>query len=191
MKLTAYTRRLEECRKRWNHRTVQYVLQAALILRAARKAAKDERRWGQWIRDEIHMNRSTVYRYLRVAKFLRENDDLGQHLAPLSIVKIYALARLKRSDVVALVKNGKAESLSDVSFLKLARRLQPQPKIRLTRPNILKSIEASLARLDRSVKQWQQSRVVLPAALQLRVRARIRAVESAMERIGRTTAAAM
>src|ERR1051325_8261826 len=80
MNLTRFTRRLEECRKRWHRRTVQYVVEVARIVRAARKAAKDERRWGAWIRNETHMNRTTVYRYLRVAKFLKANVDLNQQL---------------------------------------------------------------------------------------------------------------
>jgi hypothetical protein len=46
MRLTAYTRRLEECRKRWNRRTVQFVKEAALILRAARTTAQSERALG-------------------------------------------------------------------------------------------------------------------------------------------------
>ena len=72
MNLTRFTRRLEECRKRWHHNTVRYVAGVARIVRAARRAAKDERRWCEWIRNETHMNRTTVYRYLRVAEFLSQ-----------------------------------------------------------------------------------------------------------------------
>jgi hypothetical protein len=189
MKLTAYTRRLEECRKRWNRRTVQFVLEAALILRAARKAAKDERRWGQWIREEIRMNRTTVYRYLRVAKFLKENVDLGQHLVPLSIVKIYALARLKKEDAVALVRSGKAAALSDVAFLRLTRRLQPQPVIRATLPNLMKSLEASLVRLDRTIRRWHHSEQPMPVSVALRLKARLRSMERALDRMGKDAVA--
>src|SRR5687768_6769138 len=114
MNLTRFTRRLEECRRRWHRRTVQYVVEVARIVRAARRAAKDERRWGEWIRNETHMNRSTVYRYLEVAKFLKANVASKQQLVSLSIAKIYALSRLNRDQALELLESGTAEKLSDV-----------------------------------------------------------------------------
>jgi hypothetical protein len=80
MNLKRYTERLEECRRRWHHNTIRYVVGVARIVCAARKAVKDERRWCDWIRNEIHMNRTTVYRYLRIAEFLRANVDLSRSL---------------------------------------------------------------------------------------------------------------
>ncbi|MCI0657050.1 MAG: hypothetical protein L0170_08260 [Acidobacteria bacterium] len=191
MKLTAYTRRLEECRKRWHCRTVQYVLEAALILRAARKAAKDERRWGRWIREEIHMNRSTVHRYLHVAKFLKSNVALKQQLVSMSIAKIYALSRLKKLQATALIRNGKAESLSDLSFLKLTHRLQPKPVTRAIRPNLMKSLEASLLRLDQSIRRWHHSELEMPASFRARLRSKLHAMERDLDQIGRASAVAM
>ena len=189
MRLTAYTRRLEECRKRWNRRTVQFVLEVALILRAARKAAKDERRWGQWIREEIHMNRSTVHRYLRVAMFLKTNVDLNQQLVSLSISKLYALSRLKKEQARTLVRNGKAGQLNDLAFLKLTRHLQPHPVTRETLPNLVKSLEASLVRLDRSMRRWHHSAQPMPVSIALRLKAKLRSLERALDRMGRNAVA--
>jgi hypothetical protein len=167
------------------------VVEVARIVRAARKAAKDERRWGEWIRKETHMNRTTVYRYLRVAKFLKANVDLNQQLVSLSISKIYALSGLKPVEVGDLIKSGKAERLSDVAFLKMTRRLRPRIATRATLPNLSKSTEASLQHLERSIKRWQNSALTMPMALQVRFQARLHAIGSALERIGKASAAAM
>jgi hypothetical protein len=191
MKLTRYTRRLEECRKRWHRRTAGYVLEVARIVQAARRAARDERRWGRWIREETRKNRTTVYRYLRVAKFLRANVDLKHQLVSMSIAKLYALARLNRDQVSRLVRSGKAEALSDVSFLSLARGLQPQQQPRITRPNLSRSLEASIVRLDRSVRNWQHSGMTMSAALRMKLKSRLHALERALDRIRATSAAAM
>lgn len=191
MKLSAYTRRLEECRKRWHRRTAGYVLEVARIVRAARRVAGDERRWGRWIREETRMNRVTVYRYLRVARFLRANVYLKQQLVSLSIAKLYALSRLERTDAVKLVKNGKADKLSDVAFLRLTRPLLPQREKRVTLPNLSKSLVASIARLDHSVKRWQHSELVMPMALRMRLMSRLHAMERVLDRIRTTRAAAM
>jgi len=191
MNLSRFTRRLEECRKRWHRRTVQYVVEVARIVRAARKAAKDERRWGEWIRKETHMNRTTVYRYLRVAKFLKANVDLNQQLVSLSISKIYALSGLKPAEVGEFIRSGEAERLSDVAFLKLTRRLKPRIATRATLPNLSKSTEASLHHLERSIRRWQNSALTMPMALQIRLQSKLHAISRALERIGRTGAVAM
>src|SRR5262245_35734879 len=154
MNLTRFTRRLEECRKRWHHNTTRYVVGVARIVRAARRAAKNERRWCEWIRNEIHMNRSTVHRYLRVAEFLKSNVDLNQHLVSLSISKIYALSGLKPDHATELIKSGKADELSDVEFLRIARRLKPRHETIPTLPNLSKSTDAALHRLERSIRKW-------------------------------------
>ena len=191
MNLRRFTRRLEECRKRWHLNTTRYVVGVARIVRAARRAAKDERRWCEWIRNEIHMNRSTVYRYLRVAEFLRANGDLNHHLVSLSISKVYALSRLKPEQARELIKSGKAAMLSDVAFLSLVRRLKPRIATHSTRPNLSKSTEASLERLDRSLKKWQHSALIMPVALQMKLLSRLHSMSRTLERIRRTSAAAM
>ncbi|MBI3857272.1 MAG: hypothetical protein HY293_16420 [Planctomycetes bacterium] len=169
MNLSSYTRRLEACRKRWNRRTVRYVLAVARIIRAARRAAKDERRWGEWIRNETRMNRSTVYRYLRVAEFLKANVDPGQQLASLSIVKLYELSRLKRDQARRLLKNGSAKSMTDISFLRLVHDIQPRAKHRAIRPNLVRTVDSALIRLERSMNRWQQSGLSMPLSWQMKL----------------------
>jgi hypothetical protein len=137
------------------------------------------------------MNRTTVYRYLRVAKFLKANVDLNQQLVSLSISKIYALSALKPIEVGELIKSGKAERLSDVAFLKLTRRLKPRMATRATLPNLSKSTEASLQHLERSIRRWQNSSLTMPMALRARLRSRLHAIGSALERIGKASAVAM
>jgi hypothetical protein len=191
MNLAPFTRRLEECRKRWTCRTLRYVLNVARILRAARKAAKDERRWGVWIRDETHMNRTTVYRYLRVGEFLKANVYSKQQLASLSIAKIYALSRLKPHHAQALIRSGKARKMSDVPFLRLASRLHPRPPTRPILPNFVHSVEAALVRLDRSMRMWLHSELSMPLGLRMKLQSRLGAMIKALDRIRRTSAAAM
>ena len=191
MNLSKFTRRLEECRKRWHRRTVQYVLEVVRIVRAARKAAKDERRWGKWIRNETHMNRITVYRYLAVAKFLRTNVYLKQQLVSLSIAKLYALSRLTSEQVTHLLRSGKAVRLNDVAFLQLVRRLAPKAVVRETLPNLSKSLNAALDRLDRSLRRWHLSALMMPAAMQSKTQARLDAMSRTLERLRRASAAAM
>jgi hypothetical protein len=191
MKLTAYTRRLEECRKRWHRRTAHYVVEVARIVRGARMAAKDERRWGRWIREEIHMNRTTVYRYLQIADFLKAFDALKHQLVSISITKLYALSRLPKDQVRRLIGSGKVRSLSDVRFVNVVRHLQPKRALRITRPNLHKSLEASISRLDRSMKRWQHSDLVMPASVRMKLRSRLHAMEQLLDQIRTTSAAAM
>jgi hypothetical protein len=191
MNLTRFTRRLEECRRRWHRRTVQYVVQVARIVRAARKAAKDERRWGEWIRKETHMNRTTVYRYLRVAKFLKANVDSKQQLVSLSIAKIYALSQMKPEQVKENLESGKAEKLSDVAFLRVARRLRPRIELRSTIPNLSKSTNAALGHLEASIRRWRHSALAIPVGLQMKLQSRLHAINRLLERMRRASAAAM
>jgi hypothetical protein len=191
MNLNRFTRRLEECRKRWNHDTVRYVVGVARIVRAARRAAKDERRWGEWIRKETHMNRSTVYRYMRVAEFLKANVSLKQQLASLSIAKLYALSRLKPEQAMELVRSGKAAGMNDVSFMELASRLQPSPVARAILPNLFRSLDAALSRLDWAMKRWQQSQLVMPAPLQSKLQTRLHAMSRVIDRLRKGSAVAM
>jgi hypothetical protein len=137
------------------------------------------------------MNRSTVYRYLRVAKFLKTNVDLNQQLVSLSISKLYALSRLKNEDAIALVRTGKAAQLNDLAFLSLTRRLQPQPATRQTVPNLVKALEASLVRLDRSMRRWHHSAQPMPVSVALRLKSKLRSMERALDRMGRAGAVAM
>jgi len=191
MNLKPYTRRLEECRKRWHHNTVRYVVAVARIVRAARRAAKDERRWGEWIRKEIHMNRSTVYRYLRVAEFLKSNVALKQQLVSMSITKIYASCRLRPDQATQLVRSGKADAMSDVAFTRLASRLQPSPVARAILPNLFKSLDAALVRLDWAMRRWQQSQLAMPSSLQSKLQTKLHAMSKVVDRLRKGSAVAM
>jgi hypothetical protein len=191
MNLTSFTRRLEECRRKWHRRTVQYVLEVVRIVRGARKAARDERRWGQWIRNETHMNRTTVYRYLEVAKFLKANVDSKHQLVSLSIAKIYALSRMDAAQVRSLLKSGKLERMSDISFLRMARRFRKATTPRFTRPNLFKSLDSAFMRVEESMRRWQHSEVPMPPQLQLKYRSKIQILTRMLERIRRVGAVAM
>jgi hypothetical protein len=191
MNLAPFTRRLEECRKRWHRRTVQYVLEVARIVRGARKAARDERRWGEWIRNETHMNRTTVYRYLQVAKFLKANVDSKHQLVSLSIAKIYALSRMEPGQVLSLLKSGKLERMSDVSFLRMARRFRKDTSPRFIRSNLFKSLDSAFGRLEESMKRWQHSELPMPPHFQMKYRSKILTLSRILERIGKAGAVAV
>ena len=191
MNLRRFTQRLEECRKRWHHNTVRYVVGVARIVRAARRAAKDERRWCEWIRNEIHMNRTTVYRYLRVAEFLKSNVDLGQHLASLSIVKLYALSRLHQPQARRLARSVSAHSMSDVAFLSKIQGCPRKVETRATLPNLSKSTIAALARLESSFRRWHQSALTMPLSVRIRLQSRLQAMSRALERMRKADAVAM
>jgi hypothetical protein len=191
MNLTSYTRRLEECRRRWNCRSLQYVLGVARIVRAARRAAKDKRRWCRWIREETRMSRITVHRYLRVAEFLGANVSLKKQMATLGIFKIYALSRLNDRQARSLIRSGKAERMSDAAFQRIGSPLRPRPLYRPTLPNLKRSLEAAVFRLERSLGHWQTFDLRMPPALQSRLQAKLQAMSKALDRIRMTSAAAM
>jgi hypothetical protein len=191
MNLAPFTRRLEECRKRWHRRTVQYVLEVVRIVKGARKAARDERRWGEWIRNETHMNRTTVYRYLQVAKFLKANVDSKHQLVSLSIAKIYALSRMEQGQVRALLRSGKPERMSDVSFLRMTSRFRKDTSPRFIRSNLFKSLDSAFGRLEESMKRWQHSELPMPSHFQMKYRSKIQTLSRMLERIGRAGAVAM
>jgi hypothetical protein len=191
MELSSYTRRLEECRKRWNSRSLQFVLAAARIIRGARRAAKDERRWGQWIREETRMSRMTVHRYLCASEFVRANVTLKRQLAPLGILKIYALSRLRPIQARRLIRSGDAERLGEIEFIKLAARLRPRAFARPSLPNILRSTRAAITRLERSMARWESSDLEMPVAVRLEIQSKLTRMNRALERIRKHRAAAI
>ena len=81
--LGVFTRQLEECRHRWNRRSLEYVLESARILGAARKAAKSQRRWVRWLREGPRMGRATALKHERVASLWGRNVSLRKHLESL------------------------------------------------------------------------------------------------------------
>lgn len=191
MELSSFTRRLEACRRRWNTRSLEYVLAVDRIIRGARKAAKTERRWGIWIRNEARMSRTTIHRYLAVAEHVRANVSLKRQLAALGIFKIYALTRLSPKEATQLLRSGEAERLSEIEFLKLVSRLRPKAQSRPSLPNITRSVRAAISKLGRSLKRWEHSEIAMPLAVRLELETKLKAMTRMMERIRRHGAAAM
>jgi len=174
MRLSVYTRELEECRRRWNRRSLRYVLAVARIIQRARKSVKDERRWCRWIREDVHMNRITVYRYLRVAEFLKANVSRVKQLEALGITRIFSLSRLPAAEAVRLLKDRKLLALDDVAFRRVVGQLVPRTRTRITLPNLKKAVEASLARLDAVLGRWRSSKVSLPSEVRATLLGRLR-----------------
>ena len=98
---------------------------------------------------------------------------------------------MKPTRAADIIKSGKAAQMSDVAFLRLARRHQTAVTIRETVPNLKKSVEASIDHLERSIKRWQHSALEMPETLQVRLRARLQALSGILDRMRRTSAVAM
>ncbi len=184
--LEAFTRRLEECRRRWNHRSLEYVLQSARILAAARTAAKDERRWVRWLREGPRMNRSTAMRHLRVSRFMgHHNVALTQHFEKLSIAKIYSLSRTKPIVARRLAHDERIQSMSDVEFARHVRGYLPPSKRKPTTPNLFRSIMSGLEKVSRGIARWQRSRHMIPPGYRVRIRSRLRELLAAAAHVGK------
>jgi len=112
-------------------------------------------------------------------------------LVSLSIAKIYALSRLEPVRAQSVLRSGKAERMSDISFLRMARRHQKQSPPRVILPNLSKSLDSAFVRLEQSVRRWQHSEVPMPPSVQLRYQSRIQSINRMLERIRRASAAAM
>ena len=109
----------------------------------------------------------------------------------MSIAKIYTLSRLKRHEAVSLITSGRAAKMNDVAFFRLAGRLLPKVITRPQRPNLCKSTQAALGRLERSIDRWEHSELTMPVALQMKLQSRLQAMSRSLEKIRRTSAAAM
>ena len=191
MNMTPFTRRLEACRRRWNKRSLRYVLAIARIIRAARRAAKSERRWCRWIREETRMSRITVHRYLRVAEFIKSNVPLVKQIESLSIVKVYALSRLRTGLARSLIRNGKAERMAEVELRKMLSERHPRAFSRPTLPNLTKSLDAAVNYLDRTINRWRLSHLRMPDLMQSKLRSKLQSLIRILERVGTASAAAM
>jgi len=112
-------------------------------------------------------------------------------MATLGIVKVYAMTRLGVSQARNLIRSGKAENMNDLAFQRLVGQLRPRALNRPTLPNLRRSLEAAILRLERSVGRWQTSDLRMPPALQSRLQAKLQAMSKALDRIRRTSAAAM
>ena len=191
MNLNRFTRLLERCRSRWNHHTLQYVLAVARILAKARTAVRSDRRWGQWILEETHLSRPTVHRYLRVAEFMKANVSRMKQLEPLSINKLFGLSRLHPEAAAALLKETSVKDLSEVEFKKRVRRLAPRTQGRLSAPNLIKTFNSSLLRLERAMNRWRFSDPSLPAEVRSRILSRLRSILQAAVRMNGSTRTAI
>jgi hypothetical protein len=146
---------LSKCRKRGNKLTLECVLESARILTEAKNAAK--RRFGQWLTEVAHMDRSTAGRYLRVATFVRQNGALMHQIATLSLAKIYALSAID-SALATRVLMGEIklseplDVISDVRFRREFRERFPARK-RHSRHHVFQAATSSLTRAARAVQE--------------------------------------
>jgi len=188
MDLRTFTREIEACKQRWNRRTLQYVVSMAGIALRARKAAGD-RLWGKWISDELHMDRGTIFRYVRVAAFARRHVALKQHLKSLTISKIYALTRLPGTRASEIIRRANVASMSDMNFIRMLSRWAPRKQHKPSAKNLLRAMNAALRRIESSLKRWQDHDLTLPVTERMRLRGRLMRAEKALHRIARSAAA--
>jgi hypothetical protein len=187
--MSGFTRRVEECKRRWNRRTLQYVLAVARIVLRAKKAAGNRRRWTWWIHHDLRMDRSTIQRYLRIESFVRANDDLNHHFHDLTISKLYALSRLPLAHARRMLVSGKVSRGNDLEFLRMARRLIRRRPYRTSVENLTRQMDAAVRRIELSVQRWRTSKLEIPPVLSARLRRQLYGIARILERIKiRTTA---
>lgn len=174
MRLHVYTRKLAECRKRWNRGSLRYVLAAASILRRARVAARTKRRWGRWIDEETSMSKTTVYRYLKVALLIKANVSLMTLFEKLGLNKIFTLLPLRQKDVARILANRKLVRLSDIQFKTFVRRFKPGKAPKVSTPNLVRALDASLRRLDEAVLRWRTSHLTIPPEIRAQLVVRLK-----------------
>jgi hypothetical protein len=166
------------------------VIALARIVRKAREKAGNHRRWCQWIRDELRMNRATIHRYLQVEAYVSRNVAARQHFEGLSIRTIQALSQLPRERARQVLHNGAAHQMSERDFLTLTRKWIPRKPQRTNRKNLMSMMNAALGRIEKTIRKWQQNSLVMTDAESLRMQSRLLAAEKALHRIA-TGAAAM
>lgn len=155
-RLDELARKLDECRKKGNKLSLEWVLESARILREAKAEAR--RGFGKWLQEQARMDRDTAYRHLRVSEFVNRNADLNRHFANLSIAKIYSISRLDSETARGVIEGGDPfskpiEKLTDVEFHLEFRQKYPSPKKRRSRHNARTSLESAMARLERAIKR--------------------------------------
>ena len=109
----------------------------------------------------------------------------------LSIAKIYDWARLSPSQVEVLIRSGKAQTLNDVDFHRAISRLQPRPTVKQIRPNLSRSIDAAVLRLEQAMKRWQHSEIAMPVQVRMKLHSKLQTMMRILDQIGRLRAAAM
>ncbi len=176
MRLHIFTRKLAECRKRWNRGSLRYVLEAARILRTARLSAKSTRRWGRWIDEETSMSRTTVYRYLKVELLIKANVARLTLFENLGLNKIFTLARLEQTNVLRILRSGKLPKLSDIAFRSYVQRFKSNQQTLITTPNLIRALDAALRRLETAIGRWRSCRRPLPPEIKARMVSKLRRV---------------
>ena len=189
MRLSAFTRQVKECRRKWNRRTLQYILAVARIVRAARESVGNYRRWSRWIRESLRMNRSTIHRYLHIEAMVALNVASKQHFDFLSVAKLYALSRIKPERAAQLLKNSRAIRMPDREFLAMLRQWIPRNGRRPSPRNLMNAMTAAIGRIEQSMKKWHDNSLVMTPSDLSRIRSRLQAAEKTLYRISRSAAA--
>ena len=174
--LGVFTKRLEECRRRWHHGSLEYVLESARILGEARNAAKTERRWTRWLREGPRMSRATALKHERVANLWDRSVSLRKHLGTLSITKIYGLSRTKSLVAQRLAADPRVQRMSDVEFGLFVRQYLPRPRRKPTAPNLYRRVMAGLDRVGQGIARWRNTRQAIPRDIRLQIQFRIRSL---------------
>ncbi|MBV8881968.1 MAG: hypothetical protein JO332_18570 [Planctomycetaceae bacterium] len=168
MHLRPFTRRVLECRKRWNRTTLQYVLSVARIVREAGIKVRNQRRWCRWITQELGMNRATIHRYL---------------------AKIDALSRLDANRASRVLRSRKMRRMNDRDFLAVLRRCIPKHPQRANPKNLLSSMNAARGRIEKTLQAWKDSDLNLATDDRVQRQSRLMNAEKGLQRIARSAAA--
>ena len=120
------------------------------------------------------MSRTTVYRYMRVEVLIKANVSRMAHLENLGLNKIFALLTLKQEDLLKILKGRALSRLTDIQFRTFIRRFRPRQDSMITRPNLIRTLDASLRRLDSAVKRWKSCRQPLPSQIRAQLVSKLR-----------------
>ena len=172
--LAPFTRQLEECRRRWNQHSLDYVVESGRILQRARASCMDERTWVRWLSGDAHMHTATAYRHMRVNEFLSQSFALKRNFATLSLAKVYALSRTRPLVARRLSQDDRVRSMTDVEFSRYIRHYLPKSKRKPTVPNLFRSIMAGLEKVDQGISRWKGSHRAIPLEYRVRIRSRLR-----------------
>lgn len=172
--LNAFTRRLEECRRRWNRHSLEYVLESGRILHAARDLSRNQGRWLRWLRSEAHINQSTAFRHMRVADFLKRDYALKHTFATLSLAKVYSLTRTKPVVARRLAHDDRVRAMTDAEFAQFFQHYLPTSNRTPTATNLFRSIMSGLEKADRGIARWKRARRAIPTEYRGGIQSRLR-----------------
>ena len=126
--LNSLAEALDACRRRHHRLTLRYVLEAARILREAKRLTPGS--FGAWLRTHARMDGATARRYLQVSRFLEQDRALMHAASALSLAKICKLASLpfgiaRRYMTGSLRLSKPLSVLTDIQFLGEMNRKYP------------------------------------------------------------------